>query len=371
MNQTPEEIELNSIQHILQHHSNQPLNQDFSCYWCYPPTPITLTTPAFQNFWDWFNREFQADTYSAQTVTAFTLFEELIFAPETEHRDRQLAEVIIRIFISVRFRRRIFSTKVLYYYIQGLANRTNCFQFPVDFTASLAVFRDILDQSLLQLQQDRQQVEETLAVLTPVTNLSKEKLLEEPPLLTPRTTTPRPLTPLTPPVVTAAMGITRDEMQTIFNAAFNVDATVPANNGAITNLLIGQQNAINQLRTATQNRGNKIVDVNTFHGKDNEDPHEWLQLFNQAHETNGWPEGNNGMRKVQIAAGYLREAAQDWFQNDRTNIDRWHTDGDNGSFDIRFINYFSTNDRRNRWARELQNLKQGDTETVEDYSRKF
>jgi hypothetical protein len=65
MNQTPEEIELNSIQHILRYHSNQPLNQDFSCYWCYPPTPITLTTPAFQNFWDWFNREFQADTYSA------------------------------------------------------------------------------------------------------------------------------------------------------------------------------------------------------------------------------------------------------------------------------------------------------------------
>jgi len=87
MNQTPEEIELNSIQHILQHHSNRPLNQDFSCYWCYPPAPITLTTPAFQNFWDWFNREFQADTYSAQTVTAFTLFEGLIFAPETEHRD--------------------------------------------------------------------------------------------------------------------------------------------------------------------------------------------------------------------------------------------------------------------------------------------
>jgi len=131
-------------------------------------------------------------------------------------------------------------------------------------------------------------------------------------------------------------------MQDIFNAAFRVDNTDPNNNGAITNLLLGQQNAINQLRTATQNRGNKIVDVNAFHGRDNEDPHEWLQLFNQAHETNGWPDGTDGMRKVQIAAGYLREAAQDWFQTDRANINRWHTDGNMGSFDLRFIAYFST-----------------------------
>ena len=51
------------------------------------------------------------------------------------------------------------------------------------------------------------------------------------------------------------------------------------------------------------------------------------------------------MRKVQIAAGYLRDAAQDWFQNDRINIDKWHANNDNGSFDLRFIAYFSTNYR--------------------------
>src|ERR1044071_3751136 len=215
MNQTPEEIELNTVRHILLHHSNRPLNQDFSCYWCYPPPLITLTTPAFQNFWDWFSREFQADTYSAQTITAFTLFERLIFAPGTEHRDRQLAEVIIRIFISVRFRRRILSTEVLYYYIQGLANRTNCFQSPVDSATSLAVFRDILDQSLLQLQQDRQLVEETLAVLTPLSNLAEEELSEEPLITTPYIASPRPLTPPTPPTVITAMGISQVEMQAI------------------------------------------------------------------------------------------------------------------------------------------------------------
>jgi hypothetical protein len=275
MNYTPEEIELNSVQHILLHYSNRPLNQDYSCYWCYPPAPITRTPLTFQNFWNWFSREFQADTYSAQTTTAFALFEGLIFAPETEHRNQHLGETIVRIFISVRFRRRIFSTEVLYYYIQGLASRTNCFQFPVDFATSSAVFRDILDQSLLQLHQDRQQVEETLAVLAPVSNLSEEELLEEPLVTASYIPTPRPLTPPTPPIITTTMaGITQVEMQAIFNTAFQIDNTDPNNNGTVTKLLLGQQNAINQLRTATQNRGNKIVDVNTFHGKDNEDPHE-------------------------------------------------------------------------------------------------
>ena len=72
------------------------------------------------------------------------------------------------------------------------------------------------------------------------------------------------------------MGISEDQMKAIFATAFHYDAGDPTQNGAITNLLMGQSVAINELRTVTQNRGNKIVDVNTFHGKDTEDPHEWL-----------------------------------------------------------------------------------------------
>ena len=124
------------------------------------------------------------------------------------------------------------------------------------------------------------------------------------------------------PVPPNNMGITNQEMQAIFNGAFWVDINNPNNHGAITRLLLGQQTAINELRTATQNRSTKVVEVNTYHGRDDEDPYEWLQLFEQAHTTNGWPEGNNGTRKVQYAAGFLRDAAQDWYQNDRTNIDR-------------------------------------------------
>ena len=77
------------------------------------------------------------------------------------------------------------------------------------------------------------------------------------------------------------------------------------------------------------------------------------------------------MRKVQYTAGFLRDAAQDWFQNDRANITRQHEDGNSASFDIRFLAYFATPARKNRWACELQNLRQQEAETVEDYTRKF
>jgi hypothetical protein len=71
-----------------------------------------------------------------------------------------------------------------------------------------------------------------------------------------------------------------------------------------------------------------------------------------------------------LAAGYLKDAARDWFQSDRTNITRWHA-GAAGDFDTRFLNYFATNARKNQWTRELHNIKQKEREKVEDYARKF
>ena len=45
-------------------------------------------------------------------------------------------------------------------------------------------------------------------------------------------------------------------------------------------------------------------------------------------------------RKVQIAAGYLKDAALDWYTADATNIVQWHQNGQNDNFDDRFIAYF-------------------------------
>ena len=61
---------------------------------------------------------------------------------------------------------------------------------------------------------------------------------------------------------------------------------------AIQTAAAGTTTAVNNLTTANQNRtGTKIVEVPTFHGRDEEDPYEWCQLFEQAHAANGWPDG--------------------------------------------------------------------------------
>ncbi|GET60895.1 retroviral-like aspartic protease 1 [Rhizophagus irregularis DAOM 181602=DAOM 197198] len=118
-----------------------------------------------------------------------------------------------------------------------------------------------------------------------------------------------------------------------------LENTLNNNKTAITTALQNNLNAINALTTANQNRiTSKVVDVPFFYGRDNEDPYEW-------------------------SAGFLKEAARDWYEEDRGNINQWHVNNNNDNFDTQFINYFATAARRNQWTRELQNIKQGDNKS--------
>ncbi|CAB4426493.1 unnamed protein product [Rhizophagus irregularis] len=150
-----------------------------------------------------------------------------------------------------------------------------------------------------------------------------------------------------------------DQMKEIMKLVWGADATTPANprnvgdllqntlnnnTNTITTALQNNLNAINALTVANQNRTtSKVVDVPFFYGRDDEDPYEWCRLFEAAFAANGWPDN----RKVALAAGFLKEAARDWYEDDKGNINQWH------------------------WTRELQNIKQGDNESVETYSRRF
>ncbi|GBC39113.2 retroviral-like aspartic protease 1 [Rhizophagus irregularis DAOM 181602=DAOM 197198] len=147
-----------------------------------------------------------------------------------------------------------------------------------------------------------------------------------------------------------------------------LENTLNNNTTAITTALQNNLNALNALTTANQNRTtSKVVDVPFFYGRDDEDPYEWCRLFEAAFAANGWPDN----RKIALAAGFLKEAARDWYEEDRGNINQWHVDDNANNFDTRLINYFATAARRNQWTRELQNIKQGDNESVENYSRHF
>jgi len=96
-----EELEENTATHILRHYTNSPLNQDYSCYWCYPIPPIEDISESFKYFWTWFKQEFQVDTFSAYTVTAFNLFETFILSPPSEHRTAQLTRIATRLLTSI------------------------------------------------------------------------------------------------------------------------------------------------------------------------------------------------------------------------------------------------------------------------------
>ncbi|PKY55114.1 hypothetical protein RhiirA4_474370, partial [Rhizophagus irregularis] len=158
-------------------------------------------------------------------------------------------------------------------------------------------------------------------------------------------------------------GQMRDFMKLIWGA----DATTPANprnvgdllentlnnnTTAITNALQNNLNALNALTTANQNRTTSKGIILPHHPR--------LYVY-----ANGWPDN----RKIALAAGFLKEAARDWYEEDRGNINQWHVNNNANNFDTRLINYFATTARRNQWTRELQNIKQGENESVENYSR--
>jgi hypothetical protein len=146
----------------------------------------------------------------------------------------------------------------------------------------------------------------------------------------------------------------------------------PRNIGAV---MDAQTNAINNLINAHNNRnGGKIVEPPAFYGRDDEDPHRWLELFEQAFDTNGWRDGNEQQRKIQIVAGYLRDAAFDWYRQASANIQRYEDgthNGGNNDFKKLFLEQYSTPTKRNMWTQQLTRMTQGSNETVDDYARRF
>jgi len=148
---------------------------------------------------------------------------------------------------------------------------------------------------------------------------------------------PQPQQPQQP----QAAGANNLQLQAILQAIFG------QNGQNITNLT-------QQLQQPHVPRELTLVKVEPFYGKDDEDPHEWIELFNQAATANRWPDN----RKVAIAAGLLRDAAHDWYVNDQANILQWHVANQQGNFDERFIAHFSPETKQNQWYYELMTIRQ-------------
>ncbi|HVI20426.1 MAG TPA: hypothetical protein VM660_00015, partial [Bacillus sp. (in: firmicutes)] len=112
-----------------------------------------------------------------------------------------------------------------------------------------------------------------------------------------------------------------------------------------------------------------VIKIEPFHGKKTEDPVSWLAAFNRAKTTNQWRDD----RRVDIAAGYLRGEAAEWFEGVKTDIGVHWTAGANGgnNFTDKFNAQFNTDQRKNEWFHELLTLRQNEDETVDTYAAKF
>jgi Retrotransposon gag protein len=341
-----EELERNISIHILRHfthsYTREPLNEDFTCNLCYPPPPLEENSIPFQNFWIWFQYEHRAETFSAYTVVTFNLFEQLFNTAESDYRTNRLQAIVIRLLSSIRYRTTPFSAEVLLHYIQGLADRTHCFQRPVDLSISSEVLQEIYDQELINIQRVRLLLRQILSSPTPsASSLS--------------TTTP----PGTPPtgIMTTA---TATELTTLFQSIFGIDG---ANLTNIAQQMQNHTNAAGQSERTT-------IKVDSFSGAEGEDPVEWLTTFERAATTNRW---TDAARKKAIAGGHLKGAAADWFEEVTATMgNNWNT-GQNGGnnfvdlFNKRFVN----ETKKNQWYHDLTTLRQQSDESVDSYTNKF
>jgi hypothetical protein len=135
-------------------------------------------------------------------------------------------------------------------------------------------------------------------------------------------------------------------------------------------LLAGITKGFKDVAKEIANEAN-LIPIDTFAGKIDEDPVEWINAFERAAETNKWITPS---RKLQIAAGYLKGIAAHWYKEHKESNTIRYWDNDtypDTSFVPMFIKRFSTLERKNKWHYELHNSKQGREERVAEYATRF
>ena len=121
------------------------------------------------------------------------------------------------------------------------------------------------------------------------------------------------------------------------------------------------------IRELIKEKVENIAKIQEFSGKDNKDPVEWIRKFNRTAEANNW----KNEKKIAIAATHLTGIALEWYEREKENIQQWHKDEDNNSFEGKFIKELTTNAKKEKWMQELWEIKQGKGETVNTYEIRF
>ncbi|PKY63480.1 hypothetical protein RhiirA4_492562, partial [Rhizophagus irregularis] len=112
-----------------------------------------------------------------------------------------------------------------------------------------------------------------------------------------------------------------------------------------------------------------VVEFPLFGGSENEDAEEWVQRFTDAYTTNALADDN--VNRFRIAKGCLVGTAKDWLRTEGVNIDNWGANNNDTSLDRRIVSKYASDEIKERWQDELENIKQGDKESVTGYVTRF
>src|SRR5437763_13640237 len=102
-----------------------------------------------------------------------------------------------------------------------------------------------------------------------------------------------------------------------------------------------------------------------------------MEAFEQAAMANQWTRN----RCVEIAPGYFKDAARDWYLSHKNKLNHWSDWNENQGegedlihhigLKNQFLEYFTPETKQNQWYHELMTIRQFANEKVDNYSRRF
>jgi len=118
------------------------------------------------------------------------------------------------------------------------------------------------------------------------------------------------------------------------------------------NNMTTNQHIMNYLQ---RNIGGTTIRVEPFYGDGIQDPLKWLEDFDKAARINDW----DNTRKIALLKAHMRDDAEEWCETaEATTWAEWAN---------AFKEFFCTFRWINKWHRELDELRQGNDETIDTY----
>src|SRR6266498_1209965 len=117
----------------------------------------------------------------------------------------------------------------------------------------------------------------------------------------------------------------------------------------------------------TNAREGTYAKLSEYHGRSGEDVIAWCEEVDRVATSNNWRDA----RIHTIIAAYLRGAAADYYEEEKTNINGWL--GGNAANNLRdlLVDRFVSDSTKDVWYGDYLNCRQGITELVEEYGNRF